>query len=27
LAKYRDELQDMRTVKLKERPALTGSAE
>jgi len=27
IAKYRDELQDMRTVKLKERPALTGSAE
>lgn len=27
IAKYHDELQDMRTLKLKERPALTGSAE
>ena len=27
VAKYHDELQDMRTVKLKDRPALTGSAE
>ncbi len=27
VAKYRDELQDMRTLKLKERPVLTGSAE
>ena len=27
MAKYHDELQEMRTTKLKERPSLTGSAE